>query len=346
MTEYIQNYLLRLQNVEDRWLQNAVYPYFQAYEAAYTNYTSVMDRQRQRDAALADLLVTGLSIASGSLLTMVAGSSLMRAFVVDRAVDIVARLNMNRVFSAMAMVERNKALSFALGKMWDDGAKRLSAEAQRRIATEVAVLNRVPPQRLLSPVGMKTSLELYVKALKTAASSAALDLNDSRALSPAEKDAEARKLAASPFMNVPPPLDQGAADRIELGFYLTMIVNSDRLRIVNVYQQPTRDNLTHATVSSAPVTQSTGARDYPRRLLDGGKQYLPRQPGALFTYKTGGYQDVGAEVQRRVNALTRTRLFDVGFFGDDVGFAKVQGAERLLKALSDRSAALVVKATS
>ena len=333
MADAIDTYLEALDNQKDRWQEAVVLPYASAYRLAYHAFQDTLDRQSQREKLIGELVVLGLTIASGSLLAMVAGQSVMKTVGVDAALSIVCRRNMTQAFKVMAAAEGSAAARFALGAAWDGTSRILRKQANEAGAELVAA---PAAKQLARPGNVENELERYVLRLKLFARDEMVALRDDPNVSPQNKVARVEQASRAPFFAMPPTLDIGRMARdIELGFYLNIILNSDRLETVHYRPSMKTDALVRSVHGRSPITQSVGSGLYPAEQRFTGTTSL-----GGFTAEEVRFSDMGHALKKKVNKLSGEPVFDTYMFGrlsESIGFEHIQLAERLLKQVAERN---------
>lgn len=336
MSDEIRDYLDDLDNARDRWFRHTVLPYATAYERAYDSFQRTLDRQKAREKLMAELALIGLTVASGSVLTMVAGTALLKKALVDRAVSVVCEREMTRVFNALAMAADSKVISFALGAAWDGGVRLARKETSAQAARVLGGLSHAPSNELALPGGARAKLEGFIFDIKILAHDTMARLRDDPSVPDAEKALAVAQARQALLFQQPPALDVGRMARdIELGFYLSIIMNADKLQTVHYRPSMKTEGMVRSVVSSSRIPQRTSSPSYP----DPSNAPIQTDRWGGFTAKEIGYDNIGHALKRRVNQLAGQEVFDTfGPFSEHLGHEHVQAAERLLVTTARRNA--------
>ena len=339
MTDPMSAYLDDLDNAKDKWVGEAVLPYTRAYSRAYGEFQDTFARQQARERLIAELVVLGLSMASGSIIAMAAGQTVMKSVAVDAVVNTVCNREMNRAFKLLAMAEGSAAARFALGSAWD-GAVRVT---RSQTTAQVARAIRAPSTTLLArPSDARAEFERFVINTKTFAHDEMVLVRDDPNM---DADAKLSRITAArqaPIFKTPPTLDvDRMAREIELGFYLSIIINSDRLQTVHYRPSMKSEGMIRSVHGSRPIDQRTSSPNYPAP---------SRRTGTTgfggFTTEEVDYRDMGHALKTRVNRLANEQVFDTyvfGRFSENLAFEHVKTAERLMAQTAKRNAARSVQ---
>ena len=337
MTEQIDQFIDLIPRTKWRWEENYVSPYGSAYERAKTNFEAKVHEIHDRNKMVASLLMVGLTVASGSVLTALFANEKLRTALVEGALKVVCDNNMNRSFGIMSMVSSNKVAKFALGAAWDRTAGVLQFQAINQV-NAIRLPNITEPRHLIGPVEMQNNLNSVVTTAADMLITAAHTLRNDSTKSDEEKNRGLAVLQAAPFQRVPTkPQVAELADRIELGFYLSMIVASD-------YTQRTESrydgmHYRHERMGARSyVTESTTDTNYPQAA------FRERQANGSYHSHRTYYDNLDIAFQRRVNELASRPIYDIGRFsimGERGERDHLVDAERELARLGDRTLTLL-----
>lgn len=334
----IDLYIADLQQKYDLYRSNWAIPYGSAFAQARAAYDQTITAQAERDKFRAELLMTVMTIGMGAGLGAMFGKTAFRTVAVNSAVNFVCNRNMVRTFNAIAAVNASIPGTFIVDQAWSfiegkisEGAKTLVQGMVNQPATSVSAV--------AVPQVFQNDLENYVLRAKTAAYQVAADIRDNASMSAAEKDTAAVALRNSVFFRNAPITDvignrDRAAQAIELGFYMPMIMDADY--ITETYADPDTRIGGRGLVEVrriGPVTQSTNAADYPR--WGTGLGVTP--DGSI---RSIAYDRPGSTILDRVNTLYQARFNSQfianGWFDGGFGAADITRAEQTMERLNQQ----------
>ncbi|RVV98311.1 hypothetical protein EKE94_05110 [Mesobaculum littorinae] len=334
----LQDVLNRVENTERKYDTNWVRPLSNAYVMAHARVRDVLDDQRKFDALVADLLITAVSMGMGAGLGALFAKTTLKSVAADAAVNYVIRRNMVRTFNAIAAVDENKALSFLISRGWDEAERRLSAQAK------TAVGNLAAPRpglqaALTDPQIFQNRLATYVDEALIAISSVAMDLNESDLPAETKERLAQAMLDSAVIRNAPVtpvfPDERVGAQRLELGIYMTLIMDSDR------FVEGTGFLMGGAGAmrwdKGRPINVPTGHPDYPRAYSrheisgSGAAQSASLEAGRIE------YDQPGRKIESRIDDLHEA-YYGRPFFSGRSDRDELVRAERVYQRLAGMTA--------
>jgi hypothetical protein len=331
----------KLTPISVAWRNSIATPYQVAYHRAYNNFIKTLNRQANSDKLKIDLALTALSLCSGSLLTTVFAGVALKAVAGKAVVDFICRYNLNLLFKAALYVETNKTAKFIVGAVWDQAAGMLTSQTktlfQQNAANFPCVNNLVQ-----KPFEIEAALTSFVDSAYLKVNAVCEDILASNKAAP-EKEVVFKKLAQSPFCNPPNscPLPRDLADRIELTFYMKLILNSDWL--VKKLLVPTNtQGSPWVTVDKKPISQVPGEKDYPKLSHKKGDSLLT--PREMTTVE---YDRIGQDIIDRMNQLCKNivrekyPVIDSRMFGEFTSEKTLKKADEILKKIGAQNLASV-----
>lgn len=279
----------------DEWKRLLVLPYGTAYETAYAEYNDKLKAQADADKERAELLVTVVSVMSGSLLMAAVGQSSLKALAGKVAMDAIARRNLSRTFSRLQVLATDPTFSFALGKAVDTMQDGLKKQVTDAVAKKLASGATITSSR---PLGVQNHLEAILLTHKNAMIDAAVAVERSGA-SGGEKAVALTKLLSAPVCTGPTtkrPINVDAlAKRIELGFYMRSVLNSDSMDTYAITPMP--GGIAYPVrVESKPINALPSDRNYPMPAA-------PSRLGQTVLTQSIGLRGLGDKVEERVDEL-------------------------------------------
>ena len=312
MSQRLERFIADIPQKSRHWMTYVGRPYIRAYDDAYAKFQAKIAEQRAADLARAQLLITAVSIATGSLLMAAFASSSVRTVAGQQALNFICNRNMERTFNAVHWVVSRKWANFAVGEIltrvqgalqskFDDAIKK-SIEGNSALRTE-------------SVINYLTHIEDFIDINASLAHTTAALTRDSGAPT-SVKDTVAMTLEAAPFANPPTAsvvTEARLAQKMELSFYMAAILNSDYIQ-QSTFHGMVRGGGVMTTGARRPIDQLPDARDYPRAT----SRAVPNRP-AMTEYQTPKVDTMGGEIRDRVDEL-HTSVFGTSFYGDDGWF--------------------------
>lgn len=336
----IDNYITDLQNVGDLYQLHWVLPYSSAYATAHSQFRATLQSQADWDKMKCELFLTAATIGFGAGLGAMFGKSALSAVVADQALTLVCNRNMTRTFNVMAAISASVPGTFIVEQVWDTVSSKIGEAAKAQVQS---LFTQTPasPSGMRDPLVMRNDMEAYVLRAKTAAHAVAADVRDNRTLSEAQRNQFATQMRAAPFFRDAPTRDvivnrQGAADVLELSFYMVMVMDSDYLQETTDWQQGAREG--RRTRNLGGVSASTSSPTY-------GATSPMRSSSGLGYANTSSvavaYNSPGSRVLDRINELYQSRFradfFPNGYFDfATYGRAEVARAEQTVEQLNRR----------
>lgn len=334
----IEDYIADLENVKDLYYQNWSLPYASAYVTAHESFKATLQSQADLDKLKAELFLTVATIGFGAGLGAVFGKAALSTVLADQALTAVCNRNMIRTFNTMAAISSSVPGTFIVEQIWSTLSSKVSDAAKRQVQD---IYSRSPISAALqNPQVFQNDLQAYVLRIKTAAHQVAADIRDNRTMSETEKNGVVARLRAAPFFANAPRTDligarQSAADKIELGFYMTMIMNSDYIKETTFYTQGAHEGTR---------TRRVGAVD--RLTTDRAYANVPASTSSYgFGYSNSTMYDVaydspGSRIMSRINTLYQAQLRgefigDHWYGFDSVNRQTVAKAERAIELLGN-----------
>ncbi len=302
-----------MSQVVDTWSNDVISPYGSAYSEAYARFEKVatlQDRAHQREAELALL---GLSLMGGTFLTAAFASAALPALANRAAIHMILVANVRRVISAYSFLEKSPAAGFLLGGLVDSAAKLAGTGISDVVRERLQRTEADIRQFVRTPLAVQNSLTEFVRGHKIAACDIATALVKDRR-SPDEKLALLKAMTDSPFYRRPmKPIDRTfLADDIELGFYMSMMMNGDFLSRMQLGRRGPDGFEFPMEMSRTPIEAAVGSRDYPRR------RTVSTRP---WRWEEVRFAKLGHVFCARIDALHRVR-FGIPFF---TGTASIDG---------------------
>jgi len=329
---FIDRFLQDQDDIKDTWKLYAINPYSGAYETALESFKATLKAQEDADKAAAklkfDLLMLGLSLCGGGILTAAFGTTVMKTIASDAAIHVICRYNMERAFRAANILATNKTAGFIAGKVWDEAEKRatdfVSGEVQKGMEQNAG---NFPSTQKIGAVKMSTSLEDFVLEAKVKAAAVAKGIRDNPKIKNDDKIAQVSKLKQSKFWNPPQKsVDNGSlADEIELAFYMNMVMNTDYLVSYETYYVSVSDGLGHGregrirNYQKKEITESARDKKYPMDYRS--------ERGTI------DYERIGDEIRKRMNELYKAK-FKEKFIDGKIGPLILIRAEQTLEILA------------
>ncbi len=329
MPDRLQAYRNQVGDSVDAWQANVCNPYIIAYNTAYRSYQDSFNKQKENDKANAELFVSIAALIPGSILMASAATASLRVVANRAALRLLASRSATRTLAVYNAVGANATATFAIGKTLDI----VKDEAGKKIKDAV-VKAMSNSQDLLAtdPMNRDKQLNSWLINHKLLAYDAAAAVEESRTMSAGAKEQAYAQLRSAPIANRPiGKLDPARlAPKIELGFYMIWLLDSDEL----VTEVSPAGPYGHGRYSSAPIQKMPSDKDYPRGNVD-------RSRGPV---QWVGVTRPGGNVEDRIDTLNKQlrgkAFYEAGgLFGkSDANQARVKevaAAEQVLSWLSN-----------
>lgn len=329
MPDRLQSYRNQVSDAVDAWQANVCNPYIIAYNTAYKSYNDTFKKQNDSDKARAELFVTAAAILPGSILMATAATSSLRVLANRGALRLLAGRSTTRALNIYNAVAANATATFAIGKALD-----IVKDETGKVIKDSIVKTMSNSRDLLAtdPLNRDKQLNSWLINHKLLAFEAADAIERSGAMSERDKARAYESLRAAPIANKPNGKIDPArlAPKIELGFYMVWLLDSDEL----VTQVTPGNAYSPGRTTSKPIDALPSSRDYPRGNTD------PSRGPVQWVGVTRPGGDVEDQIDK-VHKHVRGNAFYApgGWFGkSDVNQARlkeVAAAERTLTWLSD-----------
>ncbi len=293
----------------DRWFDIVINPYTKAHAVAYETYKETIKADAEKSKQSLDLVITGLSLCGGSLITAVA-SSYLKKQLTNKSLDFIVGFNLQKTFNFAAIkIENKAALEFAVGNLVDTVAK--SAADKQKKQLEKSLTTDFEPN-LHDYIESLNELNVFSKHKAYIALENTDEKNGQKILDSVKETLWCKN---APRYNFYP---SNLAEHIELTFYMLFILDKDFL----VTEQKT-DYMGQTTIIPISTRSiSEGEPCYLQSLdLGGGKRQRVI------------YGDVGTTVIARINVLYSSIVEKNGkFVPNNFYFNKKMDYETLNKA--------------
>lgn len=327
----IDRFLQDQDDFRDAWLLYSVNPYSAAYESALQAFKDKLKEQEDADKALAqlkfELMMVGLSLCGGGLLTAAFGTATVSSLAGRGAIHMICNYNMDRAFRAANVIATNKTAGFIAGKVWEEAEKRTTDYLTGAIKDGMAQTTmNFPSTQQLGTVAVSKSLENFVLEAKLKGAGIAKAARDNSQLDGPQKLAEIEKLRKSPFYTPPKKSVDSTGDltdQIELAFYMDFVMNSDYLITHERYRTTEHDGLARIPVTKSrevktPITESWRSPSYPPVNSD---QQI-------------GYRSIGSIIRDRMNGLHK-KFYNENFMsGSSLNDQLIFKAEKVIEGLA------------
>lgn len=263
-TDY-NSYLSDLENCEDKWTTNIVFPYSIAYIDAKESFDEVMANKTASDQKKAEFAFFALSLVGGGLLTRVFADAALKAAASNVTLDFICKHNMERAFNAAVVISDNKVASFAVGSLWDQAQSQLETAVKAKIVT-LTTTNGNYAAFAQNPLKVRTCLEEYVKDIKVVSHDTAALIRDSNKYNEAQKRTYLGYLKKAPFFSQAPNIkldkDKLKLD-IELTFFMYMVLDQDYLEVTDYVGGPYYGK---TETKIQPIGQMPSSKAYPKNV--------------------------------------------------------------------------------
>lgn len=323
MPDRLQTFRNLVSDSVDAWQSQVANPYIVAYDTAYTSYKDTFDKQKESDKARSEMFVAILSILPGSILTATAATSSIRVLANRQALRLFATRSTARTLATYKAISEDATVKFAVGKVLDlvkdEAGKKIKDAAKRAMANTRDLL-------ATSPLSRDKQLNSWLIDHKLLAFDAAKAIEDNRTMTNDAKEKAYAELRLAPIASRPSSrVDPGKlAPKIELGFYMIWLLDSDEL----VTQEVAPVSPYYAgKYSSTPIDALPNSPEYPK---PGKDQWI-------------GVTRPGGDVEDRIDALHKKlrgkKFYESHWYGKDdtKKLQEVQESQRVLQWLSDQT---------
>ena len=306
MTAAIDRYFQDLPGFKEDWENHFTIPYVLAYNKACNSYKETIAAQAASDKTRAELFILAASILSGSVLMTVFATTSVRTILANRLLNTICNNNMEVTFKAFAWASNNRTAKFVLGAIADKTSEVVGDAAKEAASSLTA--HQAPLERR-DALEFDLIMRRFLGLNSACARKVAESIRDNRRLSDSRKDELIAELRSS-YFHRPPQQNiipvQTLADRIELSFYLTDLLDSDYTRTVTetasqwgpaVGRGPRRPIETMPSAGNYPVSHS---------------ESIP----PLHNVRTGievGVRTPGGDVRKRTDDLHKS-IFGTNFY--------------------------------
>lgn len=282
------------------WVQYAVSPYIEAYNTAYTSYQETLQKQRDGDKAQAEMFVAIASIMSTSIIMATFANYPLSRLSARIALRTLGVDNTRRVIGLYRRGAADPVTAFAFGKSYD----LVKATAGDKVKSSVGKLLRQTVTGTTSslPLNKDRQLTRQVEVQGLVLREFCDAVGSDRSIGLKLKDQCFSEVLRAPFMRTPENLlDPGKlAPKIELGFYMEMILNSDYL----MYHSP-------------PDMRTPSSRAGGIDVLPSDKDNYPKSESFASTrgyYRTVEIDRPGGHIQSAIDRLHK-QVFGSPFYG-------------------------------
>lgn len=278
------------------WLRIVALPYKAAYDTAFGRYQDTIAEQKKANEERVQLFVAAASIVTGSIMMAAFATASMRVLAARQTLNIVCRTNMNRIFNLMATAERSRGFMFGIGKILDEGKSQLSKVAESAVTSLVQSNSNI---LVSTPAVQDAHLQIFLRNHLACTKRVAAAVEHSHLPEP-EKERAFDLLSNAPICLSPRRgiNEERLAQRIELSFWMSLILDSDSL--ISWPAQPAIGGDAMATVVNArshPIPQLPGDPNYPRPTP--AKYGI----GGMPAHQSIGYDRPGGVIRRRINKV-------------------------------------------
>ena len=264
------------------------------------------------------------------------GETALRAIAGNAALSFICDHNLDRTFNALAIANDNKTFIFALGTTLD----LVKDETGKHIKDAVTQVLQAQEIKSSDPLAKYLEFDSVMRNQKWALNHAAEMIEADKKMPESKKAAAFAQLNAAPICTPPTStIDSNhVAKKIELGIYLTKVMNSS---VLDTWGPTSYGGMAGVSVPQRPlsevaITQRPLAPDYPKNNLKGdgsGQSIGYTMTGDPFV----GYDVVREQIDKLHKDLYKTEFYPkIGFFGAYGGEqkrAEIVKAEETLKRL-------------
>ncbi|MCJ8510241.1 hypothetical protein MUU53_20350 [Rhizobium lemnae] len=340
-TERLNAVLIELPKYRSQWQLNVASPYVRAYDLAVENYAREKKSQAERDRALAEFFVFGASILTGSVMMAAFASNSVHVLAGRAMLNIICNNNLNRTFDLLHAKSKNKTLVFALGGMLDQ-AKKLADEHVKK-ASE-SLFSNAPMASAPTSVNYLTRIDDFINSSHVCTHAFLQGVRDDKSISEKEKNQLADLATWIPFCNPPSGRrvdEQILSQKMELLFYMTAVLDSDRLVVYAPAMGGTTSGSGRATEFSrksiaAMPSDSNYLKEANPRFT--GRPLQPYEPGQRIEF-----DNLGCGIRDRINMLSAltgqgqfypSQGFPEKYLADPTGMSQLAKAEQVITRLA------------
>lgn len=335
-TERLNDILLELPKYKSQWQLNVANPYVRAYDLALENFNRETKAQAERDRTMAELFVFAASIVSGSVMMAAFATTSVRVLAGRAMLSVICNNNLNRTFAVLSVAASNKTFMFALGGVLDE-AKKLAGKQVTRAAEGLTSSAKIAGSS--TAINYMTQIEDFINVNHICVHDFLQGVRDDTSISEENKSKIADLARRTPFCNPPKGRsvdEQRLAQKIELLFYMTAVLDSDKL--VAYFRAPMGPAAgQEIEYHKRDIPQMPTDRNYP-------KEVSPR-PGRPFDEgQRIKYDSVGSGIRERIDLLSmRTgngRFYPeqnlaTRIFLDPTDHAQIVKAEQIINRLAN-----------
>jgi hypothetical protein len=316
---------------ENLWNKNAVRPYTTAYRDGFKHFNqTIADAEKARQDKV-DLAFMALSLCGGSLFTA-AFAKAIKASIGNAALNVICKNNLKRVFDIAHYTANSEAAQFALGRLFVAGKDLAIKNAKDKINKTY----KIEGNRMKDPSHLYDVMTAFTA---DAAASAAAFVSDSAKLTdPYKKAAAYQSIIGSDFFLAPTKNVYGdhqpLVDKIELSFYMKLILSKDQL--VRLGQK------------AKPISVSVSDKRYPKtelvRAASSNQLLHSRGSGMPILKQEVQYGQLSQTVIDRINLLTKrmpsagnTEFIKSLWLGENMDKSILQRSEGVLRKIGNSS---------
>jgi len=309
------------------WYDNLIHPFTTSYRKAFKNFEkqlNILEKDRQKKIEAAFL---ALSLCGGSVFTAALGGLTLSKIAGNQALTFICNRNMQKTFNMLDSVQGSSVEKFLLGPVAD----QIKALAGVNFKDAFTKLNNQKNGFLFTePADVVDSMVRFNTAAEGAVWGALLDLTEDMNIRTEDKGKPLQEILNSPYCRAPScPVwfdEQLLTDKMELSFYLKMVLDSDYL----FYQEP-----------GGTMYQNISA-------LPNGGEYPPHHANGAHGRTTVLFRDIGDNIVKKINELYRKPdvvkhggnshdLVQDGFFYNGTTYQGIKKVEAVLDQLGDLS---------
>lgn len=244
--------------------------YIQAFTLAHHNYNATFNRQRwwngQKEELTTEFLIVATTIVTGSFMVASFGSASLGVLAENAALKIICDNNLERTFAGLYWLRTNPTATFALGAIKDEASKKIKDSVTRAVRNHLTGMD-IKVDSMGDPLVEAKKLEAFLKRSFVCTSEFAADVRKNKSLGSEDKRKILEQLQKVPIFNPPHKSINinELRDRIELSFYMALLLDSDYLRdYAGKTTRPFREK---------PITAMPGSSAYPPPV-----RYYPQPP--------------------------------------------------------------------
>jgi hypothetical protein len=329
----VRDFMADLNTWQEAWRTWAVRPYSMAWRTACRTFKETVKSQRELEQKRLELGLTALSICGGGILTAVFADAALKNAAHSVVLDVICKNNLERAFTVAYKIEKSKTASFIVGALWDEAQTRLTAGLKASLeptAAQFPAINTFLQSN--SDDNLPDALHQFVGEARLKLDAIAVWLRDHARLIDGTKLTDQQKIAIleqlrrAPFCSPPSEtIDDGRlAERIELAFYMNMVLDSDSLVISNVTATGHSADIPWPTTQSTKITRMPSSGHYPKE-----SRQAMRDRGQIWSSQTSiVYDKIGSKIVERMEALYPRNGFGNKFFLTDADLLGNQAPNR------------------